>query len=208
MLAIRLQRTGRKGHASFRVIVQDSRWSPKSGKFVSHLGSFDPHTKKAVLEIEKAQHFLKNGAQPSDRVARLLKAEGVKLPKWVELTPDKKRAIRNPDKLRKNRPASVPESEKPAPPAQTSEEEVSVGKEVASESQTESASQVLDEVAAEPEVVAEAKADEKVVKETTAEPETKTAETAEAESEDKAVTLETAEENVEKPEDTAPEVKA
>lgn len=127
MLAIRLQRTGRKGHASFRVIVQDSHWSPKRGKVVHQLGSYDPHTKTAVLAKDKAEFYLSHGAQPSDRVARLLKAEGVKLPKWVELTPDKKRTIRNPDKLRKNRPAGAPEPEKPTKEAKVkADEETSV----------------------------------------------------------------------------------
>ena len=128
MLAIRLQRTGRSGHASFRVVVQDSHRSPKRGKVVERLGSYDPHTKTVAIEKERAEHFLKHGAQPSDRVAQLLKAEGVKLPGWVNLSPEKKKSIRNPDKLRKNRPAQplggqqagpagAPEPEKAKPEA-------------------------------------------------------------------------------------------
>lgn len=108
MLVIRMQRTGRKGHAQFRVVVQDSRRTPTSGKIVAPLGHFDPHTKTAVIDKEKASFYLEHGAQPSDRVARLLKSEGVKLPKWVQLESKKKRAIRNPEKLRANRP---PEAE-------------------------------------------------------------------------------------------------
>jgi small subunit ribosomal protein S16 len=111
MLVIRMQRTGRKGHAQFRVVVQDSRRTPTSGKIVAPLGHFDPHTKTAVIDKEKASFYLEHGAQPSDRVARLLKSEGVKLPKWVQLESKKKRDIRNPEKLRANRP---PEAEKPA----------------------------------------------------------------------------------------------
>ncbi len=135
MLAIRLQRTGRKGHASFRVIVQEARLSPKSGKIAAHLGSYDPHTKTAVLAKEKAEFYLSHGAQPSDRAARILKTEGIKLPEWVELEPNKKRAIKNPEKLRKNRPAGAAAPEKPALPAQTSEE-VSAGKEAKTEEET------------------------------------------------------------------------
>jgi small subunit ribosomal protein S16 len=111
MLAIRMQRTGRKGHAQFRVVVQDSRRTPTSGKIVASLGYFNPHTKVTQLDKEKAGFYLEHGAQPSDRVARLLKAEGVKLPKWVKLQADKQRSIRNAEKLRKNRPA---EPEAPA----------------------------------------------------------------------------------------------
>ncbi len=103
MLAIRMQRIGRRGHAQFRVVVQDSRQSPKSGKFVALLGSYNPHTKATSLVKDKAQTYLDNGAQPSDRVALLFKSEGVKLPKWVSV-PDKKAGkIKNQEKLRKNR---------------------------------------------------------------------------------------------------------
>lgn len=100
-----MQRTGRKGHAMFRVVVQDSRVTPTSGKVVAMLGSYDPHAKAAVLDKEKAATFLKNGARPSDRAAMLLKSEGVKLPSWVEIDTKKAGKLRNPEKLRKNRPA-------------------------------------------------------------------------------------------------------
>ncbi len=108
MLAIRMQRTGRRGHASFRVVVQDSRQTPTSGKVVALLGDYDPHNKTASLAKDKTEFYLKNGAQPSERAAKLLKAEGIKLPKWVQPLETKKRSIRNPDKLRKNRPAEAP----------------------------------------------------------------------------------------------------
>ena len=107
MLAIRMQRTGRKGHAQFRVIVQDAHKHPSSGNIVASLGSYDPHAKTTTIDKEKAGFYLEHGAQPSDRVARLLKSEGVKLPKWVELEGKKKGAIKNPEKLRKNRPAGA-----------------------------------------------------------------------------------------------------
>jgi small subunit ribosomal protein S16 len=105
MLAIRMQRTGRKGHAMFRIIVQESRRTPTSGKIVALLGSYDPHTKDANLEKDKAAFYLSHGAQPSDRVIKILISEGVSLPKWVT-KPDthKKRSTRNIEKLRRNRP--------------------------------------------------------------------------------------------------------
>ena len=105
MLVIRMQRTGRKGHAMFRVVVQDSRRTPTSGKIVASLGSYDPHTKATSLDKEKAQFYLEHGAQPSDRVALLLKTEGIKLPTWVDIGDKKAGKLRNPDKLRRNRPA-------------------------------------------------------------------------------------------------------
>lgn len=105
MLVIRMQRTGRKGHAQFRVVVQDSRRTPTSGRIVAAIGSFNPHTKEANIDKEKASFYLEHGAQPSDRVARMLKVQGVKLPDWVKLTGDKERTVRNVEKRRSTRPA-------------------------------------------------------------------------------------------------------
>ncbi len=121
MLAIRMQRTGRSGHAQFRMIVQDSRFSPSRGRVVAYLGSYDPHTKESHVDTEAAGKYLANGAQPSDRAARLLQKEGVKLPSWVKISEPKNRSIRNPEKLRRNRPA---EPEAPAAEAQAEEPEV------------------------------------------------------------------------------------
>lgn len=114
MLAIRLQRTGRKGHASFRIIVQDSRKSPSSGVVVAYLGSYDPHNKTVILDKEKTENYLKNGANPSPRATSILKSQGIKLPKWV-VSPDKKKGkVRNPEKRRSTAPAGTV-VEKPAP---------------------------------------------------------------------------------------------
>jgi small subunit ribosomal protein S16 len=115
VLAIRLQRTGRSGHSQFRVIVQDSRFSPTRGRVVAYLGSYDPHTKAAAIDSQKASQYLENGAQPSDRVARLMQKEGIKLPGWVKLEEPQKRTTRNPDKRRSTRPAQpeTPAAEAP-----------------------------------------------------------------------------------------------
>jgi len=107
MLAIRLQRTGRKGHAQFRIIVQDAHRSPSSGNVVARLGNYDPHTKAVTVDTEKASFYLENGAQPSPRVAYLLQQQGVKLPSWVKIETDKQKSIKNTEKLRRNRPAEV-----------------------------------------------------------------------------------------------------
>ena len=104
MLVIRMQRTGRIGHAQFRVVVQDSRRTPTSGKIVAALGSFNPHAKTTTLDKEKAAFYLEHGAQPSERVIRLLQSEGVKMPGWVKTSDAKKREVRNPDKRRSTQP--------------------------------------------------------------------------------------------------------
>ena len=104
MLAIRLQRVGRKGHAMYRVAVQEARRHPSSGAVIAYVGSFDPHTKEAKIQVEAAQKYLDNGAQPTPRVVKLLKNAGVSMPKWVKDHTEKVSAIRHADKLRKNQP--------------------------------------------------------------------------------------------------------
>lgn len=105
MLAIRLQRVGRAGYPTYRLAVQESQRHPSSGRVVSYVGNYNPHTKVSTVQVEAAQKFLDNGAQPTPRVAKLLAEAGVKLPKWVKgVADDKQKAIRNPEKLRKNQP--------------------------------------------------------------------------------------------------------
>ena len=105
MLAIRLQRVGRKGFATYRISVQEAQRHPSSGRIVAFVGSYNPHTKEANIQVETAQKYLDNGAQPSPRVVKLLKVAGVKLPKWVVKSAPKAKAVRHSDKLRKNQPS-------------------------------------------------------------------------------------------------------
>jgi len=105
MLAIRMQRTGRKGYPTYRVIVQEAHRQPTSGRVVANIGNYNPHTKEVNLDKEKAEYYLKNGAQPSDRVVRVFEGEKVSLPDWVTKTAtDKKKSIKNTQKLRRNQP--------------------------------------------------------------------------------------------------------
>ena len=121
MLAIRLQRVGRAGYPTYRLAVQESQRHPSSGRVVAYVGSYNPHTKEAHVQTELAQKYLDNGAQPTPRVVKLLKDAGVTLPKWVaDVAADKKRAIRNPDKLRKNQPKEEAPAEE-APVAEAAE---------------------------------------------------------------------------------------
>ena len=105
MLAIRLQRLGRKGYPTYRIAVQEAQRHPSSGRVVAYVGSYNPHTKAVSVQAELAQKYLDNGAQPTPRVIKLLSENGVKMPSWVKLPKaDHKKAIRNPEKLRKNQP--------------------------------------------------------------------------------------------------------
>lgn len=154
MLTIRMQRTGRKGLAHFRIVVQDARFSPTSGRVVAQIGHYNPHTKELVLDKKLAQQYLSNGAQPSERVVSLLQKEKVSLPDWVKLpSADKKRATRNPQKLRKNQPkepAAEPEPVADAAPAEsepTAEEEAKPEAEVETETETPAAEETAEEKA-------------------------------------------------------------
>ena len=136
MLTIRMQRLGRKGHPTYRVVVQDVRQTPTSGKYVALLGSYDPHSKQNTLVKDKAEFYLSNGARPSERVTRLFMSEGIALPSWVKLPADRSRTIRNPEKLRKNQPKEeAPAVEVPV----AAEESVATDEVVADETSTEKA---------------------------------------------------------------------
>jgi small subunit ribosomal protein S16 len=105
MLAIRLQRLGRTGYPTYRVAVQESHRHPSSGRVVAYVGSYNPHTKEANFDTEKVEFYLNHGAQPTTRVAKLLKDAKVKLPDWVVFKTAKTSVTRNAEKLRKNQPA-------------------------------------------------------------------------------------------------------
>ena len=80
-LVIRLARAGTKKRPVYHIVVADSR-SPRDGRFIERLGYFNPllpkeKTERLKFDIEKAQAWMKKGAQPSDRVTRFLDAAGI-----------------------------------------------------------------------------------------------------------------------------------
>ena len=78
MVKIRLKRTGKKKDPSYSVVVADERM-PRDGRFIEEIGFYNPMTEPAQIKIdaEKAQKWIKNGAQPSDTVRALLKKSGI-----------------------------------------------------------------------------------------------------------------------------------
>ena len=72
MLAIRLQRVGRKNDPSFRVIVADSKLKPKTGNVLEVLGSYNARMGKPVINIDRAKHWMSVGAKASGTVHNLL----------------------------------------------------------------------------------------------------------------------------------------
>ena len=78
MVKIRLRRLGAKKAPFYRVVVADSRF-PREGRFIEEIGTYNPLTDPVEIKIdsERAQQWIKNGAQPTDTVRVLLKKTGV-----------------------------------------------------------------------------------------------------------------------------------
>jgi len=87
---IRLARRGRKKLALFDVVVADAR-SPRDGRFIEKIGTYNPNTNPATIDInaDKALVWLKNGAQPTDTVRRMLSYKGVMMRRHLQLGVDK-----------------------------------------------------------------------------------------------------------------------
>jgi small subunit ribosomal protein S16 len=88
-LKIRLARGGAKKRPFYRIVVADSRM-PRDGRFIERVGTYNPmlakdHPERVTLQTERIQHWLKIGAQPSDRVARFLgQASVIAMPAYRE----------------------------------------------------------------------------------------------------------------------------
>ena len=78
MLRIRLRRVGKKGNPSYRIVVADSK-APRDGAYVEWIGNYDPMVDPPAITLkeDRAIAWLKNGAQPSDPVRRILEKDGV-----------------------------------------------------------------------------------------------------------------------------------
>jgi small subunit ribosomal protein S16 len=115
MLVIRMQRTGRKNAATFRVVLQENSQAPKS-KALEILGNYNPHLKErkdqVTVDADRVKHWLSHGAQPSNTVHNLLVELGV-------ITADKKKSV-----APKPKPKAEGEEEAPAEkPAEEKKEE-------------------------------------------------------------------------------------
>jgi small subunit ribosomal protein S16 len=78
MLKLRLRRTGAKKQPAYRLVVAEST-APRDGTFLENLGHYNPLTSPTTFEIkeDRVREWLQRGAQPTDRVARLLSARGL-----------------------------------------------------------------------------------------------------------------------------------
>ena len=78
MVKIRLKRIGAKKKPFYRIVVADAR-SPRDGKFIEQVGTYDPMAEPSIIKVdsEKVKKWMGNGAQPTETVKKLLKIAGV-----------------------------------------------------------------------------------------------------------------------------------
>ena len=154
-LKIRLSRGGAKKRPFYKIVVAEAL-SPRDGKFIERLGSYNPmvakdHAERLVLDIERAKYWLSKGAQPTLRVAKMLSSDGIVKAPVIREQPIKSA----PGKKRQEREAEA--AEKSAVPAEAPAEEVATEEAPASEVPAEEAAT---EEAPAPEVPAEEAATE------------------------------------------------
>jgi small subunit ribosomal protein S16 len=85
---LRLMRMGKTKQPTYRVVAADSH-SPRNGRFIEIIGTYEPRIEPSLIKIDtdRALHWLKNGAQPTERVEKLLKITGA----WDEFQSTKKK---------------------------------------------------------------------------------------------------------------------
>lgn len=118
-MKIRLSRGGSKKRPFYRIVAADSRM-PRDGRFIEKLGTYNPllpkdSEERVKMDVERVQHWLSEGAQPTDRVARMLEAAGLK----------EKTERSNPNKGTPGKKAKERAEEKAAKAAAPAEEEAS-----------------------------------------------------------------------------------
>jgi small subunit ribosomal protein S16 len=118
-MKIRLARGGSKKRPSYRIVAADSRM-PRDGRFIEKLGTYNPLLPKdsedrVKMNVERVQHWLAQGAQPTDRISRMLEAAGVIAKKeranLKKAVPGKKAQERAAEKAAKAEAATAPAEE-------------------------------------------------------------------------------------------------
>lgn len=118
-MKIRLARGGSKKRPFYRIVAADSRM-PRDGRFIEKLGTYNPLLPKdsedrVKMDIERVQHWLAQGAQPTDRISRMLEAAGVVAKKeranLKKAVPGKKAQERAAEKAAKAEAANAPAEE-------------------------------------------------------------------------------------------------
>jgi len=150
---IRLARAGSKKRPYYRIVVADVR-APRDGRFIERVGSYNPllakdSAERVVLNVERIEHWLKEGAQPTDRVLRFLDAAGLA----------KRDARNNPNKAKPGQKAQERVEEKAAAAADKAEA-LKAAEEEAKEAAAAAAAAPAEEAPAEEAASEEAPAEE------------------------------------------------
>ena len=144
-IAIRLSRGGAKKRPYYRIVVADSR-APRDGGFIERLGSYNPllpkdSAERVVLNVERAQHWLSVGAQPTDRVARFLDAAGL-MKRSAKNNPKKAEPGEKAKERAEARAAKIAEAEEAAKaPAEAPAEEAPAAEAPAEDAPAEAAAE-------------------------------------------------------------------
>lgn len=138
-LKLRLARAGTKKRPFYHIVVADAR-SPRDGRFIEKLGTYNPllpkdSEERVKMDMERVQHWLGEGAQPTDRIARMLEAAGV-MPKKERANlkagePGKKAKERVEEKAAKVAAAAEAAAEAAAAPAEEAPAEEAAADETA-----------------------------------------------------------------------------
>ena len=147
-LKLRLSRGGAKKRPFYKIVVAEAL-SPRDGKFIERLGSYNPmvakdHAERLVLDVERAKYWLSKGAQPTLRVAKMLSSDGlVKAPvirdQPIKSAPGKKRQEREAEAAEKSAAPTEEVAKEEAPAAEASVEEAAIEEAPAAEAQDEDA---------------------------------------------------------------------
>lgn len=158
-LSMRLSRGGSKKRPYYRIVVADAR-SPRDGKFIEKIGTYNPllakdSPERIKLDTDRAKHWLSVGAQPTDRVARFLDVTGVK-ERAARNNPNKgkpgekavERAEERAEKLKAAEEAAAEAAAAPAPEPEVVEEAPAAEEAAVEEAQAETEAVVAAEVEA------------------------------------------------------------
>jgi len=117
MLVIRLLRIGKKNQPSYKIVVTDKRRAPRGGRFVEQVGSWNPLTKKRILNKESIKAWISKGAKPSDTIYNMLLQEKVLEGKKIPVHKKSKKAQPAAAEVKpaEVKPAGAKPEEKPVP---------------------------------------------------------------------------------------------
>lgn len=181
-IKIRLSRGGAKKRPFYRIVIADVR-SPRDGRFIERVGTYNPmvpkdHPERLVLKEDRIRHWLGHGAKPTDRVARFLgQANIIQPPERPEQTKQHLPRAKTLERMKQAEEAAAAaaeaEAQAAAAPAEEAPAEEAVAEEVPAEEASPAEEAPAEEAAAEEPAAEEAPAEEAVAEEAPAEEEKK-----------------------------------